>query len=91
MQRWKIPGYKYSIDEILDLFERDINTAIQHKEFQHARQVSDALEKIKMDLSKARIQVLREELMAKTWHPNRFRSWCLDTDDEFYLKTSNDN
>jgi hypothetical protein len=24
--------------------------------------------------------------MEKTWHPRRFRSWCLDTEDEFHLE-----
>jgi hypothetical protein len=24
--------------------------------------------------------------MEKTWHPVRFRSWCLEYDDEFYLE-----
>jgi len=37
-------------------------------------------------LSKERTEVLREELMEKTWHPARFRSWCLEHDDEFALK-----
>lgn len=37
-------------------------------------------------LSKQRVETLREELMARTWHPERFRSWCLDTEDEFYLE-----
>jgi ribosomal protein L24E len=37
-------------------------------------------------LCKERSEILREELMAKTWHPERFRSWCLDTEDEFYLE-----
>jgi hypothetical protein len=36
-------------------------------------------------LSKERSDLLREELMEKTWHPKRFRHWCLDTDDEFHL------
>ncbi len=36
--------------------------------------------------SKERVETLREELMEKTWHPNRFRSWCLDTEDEFHLE-----
>jgi hypothetical protein len=27
--------------------------------------------------------VLREELIQITWHPGRFRSWCLEHDDEF--------
>ena len=36
-------------------------------------------------LSKERSELLREELMEKTWHPKRFRHWCLDTDDEFHL------
>jgi len=34
-------------------------------------------------LSKERTEVLREELMAVTWHPDRFTKWCLDTTDEF--------
>ena len=37
-------------------------------------------------LSKERTEVLREELMERTWHPGRFRSWCLEHDDEFALK-----
>jgi hypothetical protein len=37
-------------------------------------------------LCKERTEVLREELMEKTWHPERFRSWCLEHDDEFALK-----
>ena len=32
-------------------------------------------------LSKERTEVLREELVMKTWHPKRFMSWCLDTDE----------
>jgi len=36
--------------------------------------------------SKERCDYLREELMEKTWHPRRFRSWCLDTEDEFHLE-----
>jgi hypothetical protein len=35
-------------------------------------------------LSKERTEVLREELMEQTWHPRRFRSWCLEHDDEFF-------
>jgi len=34
-------------------------------------------------LSKQRTEILREELMAATWHPDRFTKWCLDTTDEF--------
>ena len=34
-------------------------------------------------LCKARTEVLREELIEKTRHPQRFRSWCLEHDDEF--------
>ena len=34
-------------------------------------------------LCKERTEVLREELMEKTWHPLRMRSWCLEYDDEF--------
>mgnify|MGYP003335984806 CR=1 FL=1 len=37
-----------------------------------------------LSLSKERMDILREELMAVTWHPNRFTKWCLDTSDEFY-------
>jgi hypothetical protein len=37
-------------------------------------------------LSKERVETLREELMARTWHPKRFRSWCLEHDDEFHLE-----
>ena len=32
-------------------------------------------------LSKERTEVLREELVMKTWHPKRFTSWCLDTEE----------
>ena len=32
-------------------------------------------------LCKKRSDLLREELMARTWHPKRFREWCLDTDE----------
>jgi len=37
-----------------------------------------------LSLSKKRMEILREELMAATWHPDRFTKWCLDTTDEFY-------
>jgi hypothetical protein len=28
-----------------------------------------------------RMNILREELMAKTWHPNRFMNWCLSVEE----------
>jgi len=40
-------------------------------------------EEDRQTLSKERTEVLREELMERTWHPERFRSWCLEHDDEF--------
>jgi hypothetical protein len=33
----------------------------------------------------SRTSVILEELMEKTWHPSRFRRWCLEHDDEFFL------
>jgi hypothetical protein len=34
-------------------------------------------------LSKERTEVIREELIQITWHPQRMRQWCLEHDDEF--------
>ncbi len=28
-----------------------------------------------------RMNIIRKELMEKTWHPNRFRDWCLDIEE----------
>jgi hypothetical protein len=38
------------------------------------------------ELAKERTKVISQELMEITWHPSRFRYWCLDYTDEFYLK-----
>ena len=35
-----------------------------------------------MRLARERTDVLRDELMAHAWHPDRFRRWCLEYDDE---------
>jgi hypothetical protein len=37
------------------------------------------------ELAKERTKVISQELMEITWHPSRFRRWCLDYTDEFYL------
>ena len=34
--------------------------------------------------ARRRADVLREELMAKTWSPSRMRRWCLEHDDAFF-------
>ncbi len=36
-------------------------------------------------ITKSRLSVFRKELMERTWHPSRFRKWCLTHDDEFFL------
>jgi hypothetical protein len=38
------------------------------------------------ELSKERNDLIFQELMEITWHPSRFRRWCLDYTDEFNLK-----
>ena len=30
------------------------------------------------ELKKLKLEHYKEELMQKTWHPNRFQEWCLD-------------
>ncbi len=30
-------------------------------------------------------QTIKKELMERTWHPDRFTSWCLEYDDEFFV------
>ena len=36
-------------------------------------------------MSLERTCILREDLAKKTWHPSRFREWCLEYDDEFCI------
>lgn len=33
--------------------------------------------------SKYRVDLIRKDLIEKTWHPSRIRTWCLDVEDEF--------
>ncbi len=33
------------------------------------------------DFFDRRMNIIRQELMEKTWHPDRFRDWCLSIDE----------
>ena len=43
------------------------------------------------DSSISRTKIILEELIKKSWHPNRFRKWCLPYDDEFAVKNKDIN
>lgn len=36
----------------------------------------------KEEVKRARIRLLKEELMMKTWHPSRFQRWCCDIEEQ---------
>lgn len=36
---------------------------------------------VDIDFFHKRINIIRKELMEKTWHPSRFREWCLSVDE----------
>ena len=38
----------------------------------------------------ARTRVIEEELIKMTWHPSRFREWCLDSSELVWIQTNTD-
>lgn len=57
----------------------DVTLAIVCKEF---RELAISLwdNEYTIEMTNTMLEEVREELMAKTWHPSRLR-WCLDTED----------
>ena len=45
--------------------------------------VPDLLDATAPQRARARVDRLRQDLMAAAWHPRRMRRWCLSHDDEF--------
>ncbi len=33
-----------------------------------------------------RMDIVREELMMRTWHPDRFEDWCLDKEKKIFIE-----
>ena len=50
-------------------------------ELYHSNTELDDLKKLIYSYLKVRTDLFKEELIAKTWHPSRLFSWCLDIED----------
>ena len=70
-----------------------LNSFFVHGRLIHPSYVGDVMhlpmldfdnEKMSMRRITERTATLKEELMAKTWHPTRMRQWCLEYDDYFF-------
>ncbi len=51
------------------------------KIYWHDFSQNPAIFELDYDFFHKRMMIINEELMMKTWHPNRFRKWCLDIDE----------
>ncbi len=45
------------------------------------RSLTPAIFELDYDFFHKRMMIINEELMMKTWHPNRLNKWCLDIDE----------
>ncbi len=69
--------------ENLSLNESAMHLLEQNKSKIDLRLISrnPAIFELDFDFLHQRMNIIRKELMEKTWHPDRFKKWCLDIDE----------